>query len=193
MRAVIVSLALCMASSVSACAEDAEAPSEAAASLAAASWRDPNNNFSLDFERFGWSQLPPPNNAGDSFVVAIEHRAFQADGAMRFCTVFQEVQPLMFGGQQRDMNTLLRSRAATAAQGVLDAPPVTHHVLDINGVAVLDAIGDTRLYQHARVFYLVDGRTLRQIIISCGAAHPATPEVRANIASMLQTLRIAAE
>ncbi|MEZ6023640.1 MAG: hypothetical protein R3C16_09590 [Hyphomonadaceae bacterium] len=88
------------------------------------------------------------------------------------------------------MNAFITTVRASSLERVLGRPAERQEVVDVYGVAVVDATfdGDPRMY--IRVFYMSDRGQMVQIVIDCGVSEPSTPEVEANVIALLQTLRI---
>ena len=150
-------------------------------------WEAPGGHFSLDFRSFGWTELSPSGDTGD--VLGIEHRGFQAAGAMRTCFITERRAPVPRRAPQQRLNEM-----ATRTTGEFDqtGPPRTLNRINVDGVLVTDAVYDRPIYQHMRWFYISDGTAVIQFHINCGASGNVPEEVSANIADMLQTLRFRA-
>jgi hypothetical protein len=154
----------------------------------ASRWEAPGHIFSLDFQAWGWSALPP--NPGDDptrpMLLGIEHRQFQQAGSMRTCFVTERRFPSRPGVSQETLNAL-----ATQSDGRLDiGMPVSLTRVNVDGVTVNDAVYDHPIYQHMRWFFIPSDASVLQIHINCGATGAVPDDVQANISNMLQTLHI---
>ncbi len=162
------------------------------ASVAAAqseTWTDPHDRFSLSFAHLGWTELQP--RADDpGLLLAIEHREFQQAGSMRTCFVTERRQPISPQVTQTELNALFSARGLAALERTMRSSATESELLQIDGVAVIEATFAAPLHQQVRVFYLKDRADLVQILINCGASGSAPPEVISNVSNLLQTLRV---
>jgi hypothetical protein len=154
-------------------------------------WEAPNGLFSLDFQAWGWTELPPdPGTVSDPpTLLGIEHRQFQQNGLMRTCYVTERRIQAPLNTSQETLNAIARANARLASAGT----PRSSANANVDGVTVNEAIYDQPVYHHARWFFISHQAAALQIIISCGATGPVSSEVEANIANianMLQSLRI---
>jgi hypothetical protein len=148
-------------------------------------WEAPGGFFSLDFRPWGWTELSPGGEPGD--VLGIEHQAFQQGGAMRTCFVTERRRDFPRRLTQQSLNEMSANMSGRF-EGV--GPPRALSRIDVDGVLVTEAIYDQPIYMHMRWFYVADGASVIQFHMNCGASDEVPDEVSANIASMLQTLRI---
>jgi hypothetical protein len=116
--------------------------------------------------------------------LAIEHEHFQQGKIMRMCYVTERRMAAPEGTSQETLNSLSTVRFYSQEK------PRSLTRASLAGVTVTDAIYDGAQFEHVRWFFVVDAGEIRQIVISCGATHPVSNEVKSNIAGMLETLRI---
>lgn len=150
-------------------------------------WVAPGGLFSLDFDSFGWTELPASMNT-DGTILGIEHNGFQErHEAMRTCFLTERRGPVPGSASQSRLNDLSRR-----TNGVFShtGAPLTLERIEIDGVLVTDATYERPFYQHMRWFYLSNGREVIQYHINCGVSGQATApaDVAANVTSMLDTL-----
>lgn len=152
-------------------------------------WVAPDGSFSLEFEALGWTELPDSMNT-DGTILGIEHNRFQErDQSMRTCFITERRGPAPSQVPQSRLNEMSRRTTGVFTH---TGDPLTLERIDIDGVLVANATYERPFFQHMRWFYVSDSDEIIQYHINCGASGQASDEVKANIASMLQTLHFPA-